>query len=84
MSAALMTVTCLLLNLLVSRSALMRIDEAENYIMEIEPASQESFVINVDNSELLAQIRQVKNTFRIQSIAVTVIIILLSGALHIF
>ena len=84
MLAALMTVSCLLLNLLISRSAVMRIDEVENYIMEIEPASQNSFVIDVDDSELLAQIRQAKNTFRIQSIAATVIVILLGGAFTYF
>ena len=84
MLAALMTVSCLLLNLLISRSAVMRIDEVENYIMEIEPASQGSFVIDVDNSELLAQIRQAKNTFWIQSIVATVAVILLSGVFTYF
>lgn len=84
MLAALMTISCLLLNLLISRSAVMRIDEVENYIMEIEPASQDSFVIEVDNSEPLAQIRQAKHIFRIQSIAATVIIILLGGAFTYF
>lgn len=80
MLAALMTASCLLLNLLISRSAVMRIDEVENYIMEIEPASQESFVINMDDSPLLTQVRQAKNTFRLQSVAATVIVILLGGA----
>lgn len=42
----------------------MRIDEVENYFMEIQPASQESFVINIDDSELLAQIRHAKIYFR--------------------
>lgn len=80
MSAALMMISCLLLNMLISHSAIMRIDEVENYFMEIQPASQESFVINIDDSELLAQIRHAKNIFQIQSITATVIIILLSGA----
>lgn len=80
MLAALMTVSCLLLNLLISRSAIMRIDEVERYVMEIEPANQEAVVIDVDNSKLLTQIHQAKDTFRIQSIVATVIIILLGGA----
>ncbi len=84
MLAALMAVSCLLLNLLISGSAVMRIDEVENYIMEIEPASQESFAIDVSDSELLTQIHQAKGTFQIQSIAATVIVILLSGAFTYF
>lgn len=84
MLAALMTVSCLLLNLLISRSAIMRIDEVERYVMEIEPANQESVVIDVDDSKLLAQIHQAKDTFRIQSIVATVIIILLGGAFTYF
>ena len=79
MLAALMTVSCLLLNLLISHSAAMRIDEVENYIMEIKPGSQESIVIDIDNSESLAQIKEAKQTFQIQSIAATVIVILLGG-----
>lgn len=51
MLAALMTVSCLLLNLLISRSAIMRIDEVERYVMEIELANQESIVIDVDDSK---------------------------------
>ena len=84
MLAAFMMASCLLLNLLISSSAVMRIDKVENYIMEIEPSSQNSFVIDVDDSELLAHIRQAKNTFRIQSIAATVIVILLIGFLKYF
>jgi len=78
--AALMTVSCMLLNLLISRSAIMRIDEVERYVMEVEPANQETVVIDVDDSKLLAQIHQAKDTFRIQSIVATVIIILIGGA----
>lgn len=84
MLASLMTVSCLLLNLLISRSAVMRINEVENYIMEIEPASQESFVIDVDDSELLGQIRQAKDTFRVQSIVVTFMVIIIGGAFTYF
>lgn len=82
--AALMTVSCLLLNLLISRSAVMRIDEVENYMMEIEPGSQDSFVIDIDNSESLAKIQQAKHIFRIQSMVATVIVILLGGAFTFF
>lgn len=84
MLAALMTVSCVLLNMLISHSAIMRIDEVERYVMEIEPVSQESVVINVDDSKLLAQIRQAKDTFRIQSIVATIIIILLGGTFTYF
>ena len=84
MLAALMTVSCLLLNLLISRSAIMRIDEVERYVMEIELANQESIVIDVDDLKLLAQIHQAKDIFRIQSIVATVIFILLGGAFTYF
>lgn len=84
MLAALTMAACLILNLLISHSAVMRIAEVENYIMEIDPASQEPFVISVDNSELLSQIQQSKNTFGIQSIAATLTVILLSGAFTYF
>ena len=62
----------------------MRIDEVERYVMEIELANQESIVIDVDDSKLLAQIHQAKDIFRIQSIVATVIIILLGGAFTYF
>lgn len=78
--AALMAVACLLLNLLISRSAVMRMTEVADYIMEIEPASQDAFVIDVDNSALLSQIGQAKHTFQIQSVVATGIVILLGGA----
>lgn len=81
MLAALVTGACLLLNLLISHSAVMRIGEVENYIVELEPGSQGPVVIGLENSELLTQIHEAKNTFRIQSIAATIIVILLSGAL---
>lgn len=84
MLAALMTVSCLLLNLMISRAAVIRIDEMENYILEIQLDSQESVVIGLDDSELLTQIRQAKNVFWIQSIAATAIVILLSGAFTYF
>lgn len=84
MLAALMAGCCLVLNVLISRSAVMQIDEVENYIMEIEPDGEDSFVIGVDNSGLLSQIRQTKNTFQLQSIAATVVVILLGGVFTYF
>lgn len=80
MLTALMALSCLFLNLLISRSAIMQINEVERYVMEIEPANHESVIINVDDSKLLAQIHQAKDTFRIQSIVAMVIIILLGSA----
>lgn len=81
MLAALVTGACLLLNLLIGRSAIMRIDEVESYVVELGPDSQETVVIGVEDSELITQLREAKKTFRIQSIAATLIVILLSGAL---
>lgn len=84
MLAALVTGACLLLNLLISQSAVMKIDETVNYMVEVEPGGQAPVRIGMDDSELLTQIRQAKNVFRMQSIIVTVIVILLSGAFTYF
>lgn len=78
-TALLMAAACLLLNLLVSRSAIMHIDEIGDYIVEIEPAGQDSLVIGMDGSDLSAQVQQAKDAFRIQSILATLVIILLGS-----
>lgn len=78
-TALLVAAACLLLNLLISRSAVMRIDEIEQYIVEIDPAGQDPLVIGVESSDLSAQVQQAKETFRIQSGLATLGIILFSG-----
>lgn len=84
MLAALMTVSCLLLNLLISRSAVMRIDEVERYIMEIEPASQDFFVIDVDNSELLTQYAKPNIRSEFKALTLRLSSSFLAGLSHVF
>jgi len=79
-TALLVTAACLLLNLFVSRSAIMRIDEIEAFIVEIEPAGQDSFVIGLDGTDLSAQIQRARDTFRIQSVLAMLTIILFSSS----
>ncbi len=78
-TALLVAAACLMLNLLVSRSAVMRIDEIGQYIVEIDPAGQDPLVIGVESSDLSAQVQQAKETFRIQSGLATLGIILFGG-----
>ena len=78
-TALLVAAACLLLNLLISRSAIMHIDEIGDYIVEIEPAGQDPLVIGMEGSDLSAQVQQAKDTFRIQSILATLAIILLGS-----
>ena len=78
-TALLVAAACLLLNLLIGRSAIMHIDEIGDYIVEIEPAGQEPLVIGMEGSDLSAQVQQAKDTFRIQSALVTLVIILLGS-----
>jgi len=75
-TALLVAAACLLLNLLVSRSAVMRIDEIGEYIVEVEPVGQDPLIIGVDGTGLSEQVRQAKATFRVQSVLATMAIIL--------
>jgi len=88
MTASLAAAACLLLTLFVGKSAVMRIDEMENYIIEVIPEGQDSIVIGIDDfsySEHLAeQIRQSKNIFYIQSAIATLAVIFLSSAVTYF
>lgn len=79
MLAALISGICVLLNVLISQSAVMQIGEMERYLVEVEPDGQKSVLIGVDDSERLRQIRQAKDTFRRQSLAATVVLILVGG-----
>lgn len=88
MTALLVTVVCLILNFLISHSAIMRIDDIENYMVEISPTGQESFSIGIDSLDffpgLEEKLQQSKDTFRIQSIITTLIVILLSSTITYF
>lgn len=88
MTAALVTVACLLLNLFISHSAVIQIDEIKNHIFEIEVAGSDSLVIGVDGLELFSdlsvQVQQTKNIFRVQSIIATLVVILVSSAFTYF
>ncbi len=78
-TALLVAAACLLLNLFISRSAIMGIDKIEAYLVEIETAGQDVFVIDMDGTDLSAQIQQAKDAFRIQSVLATLAIILFSS-----
>ena len=87
MTAALVTAACLLLNLIISHSAVMQINDMENYMLEISPDGQDSLMIGIDSGiypNLSTQVQEAKNTFRIQSIIATLLVILSSSALTYF
>ena len=84
----LVTVTCILMYFFISRSAVTGIENLENYIIQIDPESVSGsdstpITFHVDPStlfpELSSQIQNTKNLFRIRSVIVTIIIILLSS-----
>lgn len=82
-TAALMAASCLLLNLLIGCSAVMSIQEIENYVVEISPVGQEAFQLDIGvfYPDLQAQLQQTISSFRVQSIFTTLAVILLSSAL---
>ena len=88
MTAALVAAACLLLNLFISHSAIMQIDEMEDYLIEITPAGQEAFLIGVEDfglsASLPSQVQQAKETFRVQSVVATLAVILLSSVFTYF
>lgn len=88
MTAMLVTVACLLLNLFVSYSAVLKFDEMEDYVLEITPPGQTPLTIGLDTCELFPdlpeQIQQTKDTFRVQSILTTLAVILVSSAFTYF
>lgn len=83
MTAALVTIVCLLLNLIISYSAIIRIDEIEDYVLEITPNGQEHMIIGLDNlglsDTISEQIEQARHTFHFQSIMATLAVILLGS-----
>lgn len=86
MSAALVAAVCLLLNLFISSSAIMRINEIENYMIEVAPNGQEAFMLDAASlyPDLQAQIHKSTKAFGIQSILTTLAVILLSGVFTYF
>lgn len=84
MTAVLVAAACLLLNLFISHSAIMRIDEMEDYIVETDSDDQGPFFIGLDDSALSERVQQAKDTFRVQSVLATLAVILLSSAFTYF
>lgn len=84
MTAVLVTLACLLLNLFISHSAVLRIDEMESAILEIEPDGPEAFIVGMNVldffPDLPVQIQRSKDAFLGQSVAATLAMILLSSA----
>lgn len=86
MTAVLVTVACLLLNLFISNFAVMRIHEIEDYMVEIAPDGQDSFVLDAGSlyPDLQQQIQEKTDAFRTQSIFITLMVILIAGILTYF
>lgn len=81
--AALVTVTCLLLNFFIGQSAVTGIENIEDYMVQIQPDGTGTITLSIDLneifSELSQQIQTTKRAFRIQSMFITAAIILLSS-----
>lgn len=88
MTAMLVTAACLVLNLLVSYSAVSRLDEIEDYMIEVPLSEDETITFGVDVGqlypELSRQVQESKETFRIQNLAATLLVIVLGSAFTYF
>ena len=88
MTAMLIAIVCLLLNLFISHLAIIQLDEMQNYMIKIAPNEQDSILIGIGElglfTDLTNQIQQAKNTFFIQSIVATIIVMVLGGTLTYF
>lgn len=86
MTAILVTAACLLLNLLISNSAILHIHEIEGYMVEVVPNGQNSFMLDAGSlyPYLQEQIQEATNAFRIQSIFITLAVILIASVLTYF
>lgn len=86
--AALVTVTCILLNLLISHSAVTGIDTLEDYTIQLNPPTDELLSVRIDPNqflpELTAQIQKTKTLFYVQSAISTIVIILISSFITYF
>lgn len=84
MAAILVAATCLLLNLFISHSAVVQIDEMEDYMLVL-PSGDETLTIGLNSDELFPdleeQVQRSKQIFRIESMIATIIVILASSAL---
>ncbi len=85
MTALLVMTACLVLNLLVSYSAVSRIDEIENYIIEFPLPEDSSITVGVDlvqiYPELLSQLQESKAVFRGQNLAATLLVMLVGSGI---
>lgn len=86
MAAVLVTVACLILNLFISNSAVMRIHEIESYMVEVVPNGQDSIVLDAGSlyPQLREQVQDAADVFRIQSVCITLAVILIASALTYF
>ena len=88
LTAALMAGACLLLTLLLGVSAVAQMDGMESYILKIVPEGQETLVVDVSPldfyPDLADQLSRAKSSFRSQSIAATLGVILAGGAVTYF
>lgn len=86
MTSILVTAVCLLLNLLISNSAILHIHEIEGYMVEVTSNGQNSFMLDADSlyPYLQEQIQEATKAFRIQSIFITLAVILIASVLTYF
>ena len=83
----LMTVTCILMYFFISNSAVTGMENLESYVIQIDPQAYKDndtpITFNVDPQMLFTdfsqQIQETKLLFRLRSLAVTIVIILLSS-----
>ena len=86
--AALVTVTCIVLNILISHSVLNGIDTLEAYTIQIDPSDSGMASVQIDPKliipELTEQIQKTRTDFYLQSILSTTLIILVSSFITYF
>lgn len=86
--AALVTVTCIVLNILISHSVLNGIDTLEAYTIQIDPSDSGMSSVQIDPKliipELTEQIQKTRTDFYLQSILSTTLIILVSSFITYF
>lgn len=85
LNALLLIASCLILYISLSNSAVLRLDEIENCVVELNSVEAESVSVTIDLSEFLPNIsdtiREARADFRTQSIVITLLIILIGGGL---
>lgn len=85
-TAALVAAACLILSFFVSNSAVTRMKEIETYRIEIEPNGQDPMAMCLADlyPDLREQIRQARTTFLMQSVLITLAVIVCGSALTYF